>query len=258
MGKIIAIANQKGGVGKTTTAINLAASLAVLEKKVLIIDADPQANTTSGLNFSPDNDEKRTLYEVMIGTIDVRDTLIQTEIANLHMIPSHINLVGAEIEMLEDESRESVLKNALDRIKNEYDYIVIDCSPSLGLITVNCLTAADSVIIPVQPEFFALEGLGKLLQTIRLVQGKPNPSLTIEGFVVTMFDGRTKVHNQVLGELREHFGTMVFNTIIQRNIRLSEAPSHGKPIILYDVICNGTTNYLNLAKEVLERNEAGK
>ena len=258
MGKIISIANQKGGVGKTTTAINLAASLAVLEKKVLIIDADPQANTTSGLNFSPDNDEKRTLYEVMIGTIDVRDTLIQTEIANLHMIPSHINLVGAEIEMLEDESRESVLKNALDRIKNEYDYIVIDCSPSLGLITVNCLTAADSVIIPVQPEFFALEGLGKLLQTIRLVQGKPNPSLTIEGFVVTMFDGRTKVHNQVLGELREHFGTMVFNTIIQRNIRLSEAPSHGKPIILYDVICNGTTNYLNLAKEVLERNESGK
>jgi chromosome partitioning protein len=258
MGKIIAIANQKGGVGKTTTAINLAASLAVLEKKVLIIDADPQANTTSGLNFSPDNDEKRTLYEVMIGTIDVRDTLIQTEIANLHMIPSHINLVGAEIEMLEDESRESVLKNALDRIKNEYDYIIIDCSPSLGLITVNCLTAADSVIIPVQPEFFALEGLGKLLQTIRLVQGKPNPSLTIEGFVVTMFDGRTKVHNQVLGELREHFGTMVFNTIIQRNIRLSEAPSHGKPIILYDVICNGTTNYLNLAKEVLERNESGK
>ena len=258
MGKIIAIANQKGGVGKTTTAINLAASLAVLEKKVLIIDADPQANTTSGLNFSPDNDEKRTLYEVMIGTIDVRDTLIQTEIANLHMIPSHINLVGAEIEMLEDESRESVLKNALDRIKNEYDYIIIDCSPSLGLITVNCLTAADSVIIPVQPEFFALEGLGKLLQTIRLVQGKPNPSLTIEGFVVTMFDGRTKVHNQVLGELREHFGTMVFDTIIQRNIRLSEAPSHGKPIILYDVICNGTTNYLNLAKEVLERNESGK
>ncbi len=257
MGKIIAIANQKGGVGKTTTAINLAASLAVLEKKVLIIDADPQANTTSGLNFSPDNDEKRTLYEVMIGTIDVRDTLIQTEIANLHMIPSHINLVGAEIEMLEDESRESVLKNALDKIKSDYDYIVIDCSPSLGLITVNCLTAADSVIIPVQPEFFALEGLGKLLQTIRLVQGKPNPSLTIEGFVVTMFDGRTKVHNQVLGELREHFGTMVFNTIIQRNIRLSEAPSHGKPIILYDVICNGTTNYLNLAKEVLERNESG-
>ena len=254
MGKVIAIANQKGGVGKTTTAINLAASLAVLEKKVLIIDADPQANTTSGLNFSPDNDQKRTLYEVMIGTIDIRDTLIQTEIANLHMIPSHINLVGAEIEMLGDENRESVLKDALAPLKNEYDYVIIDCSPSLGLITVNSLTAADSIIIPVQPEFFALEGLGKLLQTIRLVQGKPNPDLTIEGFLVTMFDGRTKVHNQVLGELREHFGDMVFNTIIQRNIRLSEAPSHGKPIILYDVICNGTTNYLNLAKEVLEKN----
>ena len=254
MGKVIAIANQKGGVGKTTTAINLAASLAVLEKKVLVIDADPQANTTSGLNFSPDNDQKRTLYEVMIGKIDVRDTLIQTEIANLHMIPSHINLVGAEIEMLEDDNRESVLKRALSPLKEEYDYIIIDCSPSLGLITVNSLTAADSIIIPVQPEFFALEGLGKLLQTIRLVQGGPNPDLTIEGFVVTMFDGRTKVHNQVLGELRDHFGEMVFKTIIQRNIRLSEAPSHGKPIILYDVICNGTTNYLNLAKEVLEKN----
>lgn len=254
MGKVIAIANQKGGVGKTTTAINLAASLAVLEKKVLIIDADPQANTTSGLNFSPDNDQKRTLYEVMIGAIDIRDTLIQTEIANLHMIPSHINLVGAEIEMLSDTRRESVLKNALAQIKDNYDYIVIDCSPSLGLITVNSLTAADSVMIPVQPEFFALEGLGKLLQTIRLVQGDPNPDLCIEGFVVTMFDGRTKVHNQVLEQLREHFGDMVFRTIIQRNIRLSEAPSHGKPIILYDVICNGTTNYLNLAKEVLERN----
>ena len=254
MGKVIAIANQKGGVGKTTTAINLAASLAVLEKKVLIIDADPQANTTSGLNFSPDNDQKRTLYEVMIGAIDIRDTLIQTEIGNLHMIPSHINLVGAEIEMLGNDNRESVLKDALAPIRDEYDYVIIDCSPSLGLITVNSLTAADSIIIPVQPEFFALEGLGKLLQTIRLVQERPNPDLTIEGFLVTMFDGRTKVHNQVLCELREHFKDMVFNTIIQRNIRLSEAPSHGKPIILYDVICNGTTNYLNLAKEVLEKN----
>ncbi len=254
MGKVIAIANQQGGVGKTTTAINLAASLAVLEKKVLIIDADPQANTTSGLNFSPDNDQKRTLYEVLIGTIDIRDTLIQTEIGNLHMIPSHINLVGAEIEMLNDENRESALKNALAPIRDDYDFIVIDCSPSLGLITVNSLTAADSIIIPVQPEFFALEGLGKLLQTIRLVQGRPNPSLTIEGFLVTMFDGRTKVHNQVLGALRGHFGDLVFNTIIQRNIRLSEAPSHGKPIILYDVICNGTTNYLSLAKEVLDKN----
>ena len=254
MGKVIAIANQKGGVGKTTTAINLAASLAVLEKKVLIIDADPQANTTSGLNFSPEDDQKRTLYEVMIGKLDITDALIQTEIANLHMVPSHINLVGAEFELVDSPNRESALKDALAPIRNNYDYIVIDCSPSLGLITINSLTAADSVMIPVQPEFFALEGLGKLLNTIRLVQAGPNKDLTIEGFVVTMFDGRTKVHNQVLGDLREHFGDMVFNTIIQRNIRLSEAPSHGKPIILYDVICNGTTNYLNLAKEILEKN----
>ena len=254
MGKVIAIANQKGGVGKTTTAINLAASLAVLEKKVLIIDADPQANTTSGLNFSPDNDQERTLYEVMVDQIDIRNTLIQTEIANLHMIPSHINLVGAEIQLVDAADRESRIKNALAAIKDNYDYIIIDCSPSLGLITVSSLAAADSVMIPVQPEFFALEGLGKLLQTIRLVQNGINPDLNIEGFVVTMFDGRTKVHNQVLGELREHFGDMVFRSIIQRNIRLSEAPSHGKPIILYDVICNGTTNYLNLAQEVLEKN----
>ena len=255
MGKVIAIANQKGGVGKTTTAINLAASLAVLEKKVLIIDADPQANTTSGLNFSPDNDEKRTLYEIMIGKISAADALIQTELQNLHMIPSHINLVGAEIELLDAENRESVLARALEPLRGDYDYILIDCSPSLGLITVNCLTAADSVMIPVQPEFFALEGLGKLLQTIRLVQGGLNPSLTIEGFVVTMFDGRTRIHSQVVMELREHFKDMVFKTIIQRSIRLSEAPSHGKPIILYDVMNNGTTNYLNLAKEVIEKNE---
>ena len=254
MGKVIAIANQKGGVGKTTTAINLAASLAVLERKVLIIDADPQANTTSGLNFSPDNDEERTLYEVMIGRIAAEDALIQTEIPGLHMIPSHINLVGAEIEMLDLENRESVLKNALAPIRDNYDFIIIDCSPSLGLITVNTLTAADSVIIPVQPEFFALEGLGKLLQTIRLVQNGVNPALTIEGFVVTMFDGRTRVHTQVVGELRDHFKDMVFKTIIQRNIRLSEAPSHGKPIILYDIMSNGSSNYLSLAKEVLEHN----
>ena len=255
MGKVIAIANQKGGVGKTTTAINLAASLAVLEKKVLIIDADPQANTTSGLNFSPDDNQKRTLYEVLIGELDVRDALIQTEISNLQMIPSHINLVGAEVEMLEMPERESALKKALAPIRGNYDYIIIDCSPSLGLVTINSLTAADSVLIPVQPEFFALEGLGKLLQTLRLVQEGPNKDLSIEGFVVTMFDGRTKVHSQVLSELKEHFSDMVFDTIIQRNIRLSEAPSHGKPVILYDVICNGTTNYLNLAKEVLDRNK---
>ena len=254
MGKVIAIANQKGGVGKTTTAINLAASLAVLEKKVLIIDADPQANTTSGLNFSPDNDEERTLYEVMIGRIDITDSLIQTEVDNLQMVPSHINLVGVEIELLDIPERESALKKALAPIRGDYDYIIIDCSPSLGLVTVNALTAADTVIIPVQPEFFALEGLGKLLQTIRLVQGGVNPSLTIEGFVVTMFDGRTKVHTQILQELRDHFKELVFKTIIQRNIRLSEAPSHGKPILLYDIMCNGSSNYLNLAREVLEHN----
>ena len=254
MGKIIAIANQKGGVGKTTTAINLAASLAVLEKKVLIIDADPQANTTSGLNFSPDNAENRTLYEVLIGSLDVRDSLIQTEVERLHMIPSHINLVGAEIELLEVPDRESVMKNALAPIRDDYDYIIIDCAPSLGLITINSLTAADSVIIPVQPEFFALEGLGKLLQTVRIVQSGVNPSLQIEGFVVTMFDGRTRVHTQVLAELRDHFKDLVFNTVIQRNIRLSEAPSHGKPIILYDIMCNGSNNYLNLAREVMEHN----
>ena len=255
MGKVIAISNQKGGVGKTTTAINLAASLAVLEKKVLIIDADPQANTTSGLNFSPDSDQKRTLYEVMIGRIGIEDALIQTEIANLHMVPSHINLVGFEMEMYEEEGKETALKRALDTVKDNYDYIIIDCSPSLGLITVNSLAASDSVVLPVQPEFFALEGLGKLLQTISLLHRGINPDLTIEGFLITMFDGRTRVHTQVANELRDHFKEMVFSTVIQRNIRLSEAPSHGKPIILYDVISNGTTNYLNFAKEIVERNK---
>ena len=254
MAKVIAIANQKGGVGKTTTAINLSASLAVLEKKVLIIDADPQANTTSGLNFSPGSKDKRTLYEVLIGEIGISDALIQTEIHNLHMIPSHINLVGAELELADVDDKETVLKRALDPLRNEYDYIIIDCSPALGLITINTPAAADSVIIPVQPEFFALEGLGKLLQTIMIVQRSINTSLTIEGFVVTMFDGRTRVHTQVVRELRERFKDMVFETIIQRNIRLSEAPGYGKPIILYDVMSNGTSNYLSLAKEILERN----
>ena len=254
MGKIIAIANQKGGVGKTTTAINLAASLAVLEKKVLIIDADPQANTTSGLNFDQENKDHRTLYEILIGKIQASDALVQTELPQLHLIPSHINLVGAEIELLEVKERESVLKNALASIRDNYDFIIIDCSPSLGLITVNCLTAADSVIIPVQPEFFALEGLAKLIQTIRIVQNGINSKLTIEGFVVTMYDGRTKIHNQVVDQLRDHFKDLVFKTVIQRSIRLSEAPSYGKPIILYDVMNNGTSNYMNLAKEVLDKN----
>ena len=190
----------------------------------------------------------------MIGEIGVEDALIQTEIENLHMIPSHINLVGAEVELINTSDRETILSRALAPIRDKYDYIFIDCAPSLGLITVNTLAAADSVLIPVQPEFFALEGLGKLLQTIRLVQDGVNPGLSIEGFIVTMFDGRTKVHSQVLAELRDHFKEMVFDTVIQRNIRLSEAPSHGKPIILYDIMCNGSTNYLNLAKEILERN----
>lgn len=255
MGKIIAVANQKGGVGKTTTAINLAASLAVLEKKVLIIDADPQANTTSGLNFPPDSKERRSIYEVMIGERAVDECLVQTEIAGLNLVPATIDLVGAEIELIGIDRREYRIKDALEKVRSDYDFIIIDCAPSLGLVTINCLTAADSVIIPVQPEYFALEGLGKLIKTIRLVQKDANQSLTIEGFLVTMYDGRTKSHNQVLEELRDHFKEMVFNTIIQRNIRLSEAPSHGKPVILYDVICNGTTNYLNLAKEVLERNK---
>ena len=191
----------------------------------------------------------------MIGQIDVRDALVQTEIPDLRLIPSHINLVGVEIELLEEENRESILKEALAPVRDDYEYIIIDCCPSLGLITINALAAADSVMIPVQPEFFALEGLGKLLQTIRLVENGVNPDLTIEGFVVTMFDGRTKVHTQVVNELKEHFKDMVFKTIIQRSIRLSEAPSHGKPIILYDVVSNGTSNYMNLAREVLEKNE---
>ena len=255
MGKIIAIANQKGGVGKTTTAINLAASLAILEKKVLIIDADTQANTTSGLNYDPESVEGKTLYEVMIGQVSAADTVVPTEMENLKLIPSHINLVGAEIEIIDLPGRDHILRKALEPIRNDYDYIIIDCAPSLGLITVGCLTAADSVIIPVQPEFFALEGIGKLLQTIRLVQNGSNPGLNVEGFVITMFDGRTKVHAQVVSQLREYFKSMVFNTIIQRNIRLSEAPSYGKPIVLYDVASTGTMNYLNLAKEVLEHNQ---
>ena len=255
MGKIIAIANQKGGVGKTTTAINLAASLAILEKKVLIIDADTQANTTSGLNYNPSDVEGKTLYEIMIGQVEASRTILPTEMENLKLIPSHINLVGAEIEIIDLPGRDHILRKALEPIRNDYDYIIIDCAPSLGLITVGCLTAADSVIIPVQPEFFALEGIGKLLPTIRLVQNGSNPSLNVEGFVITMFDGRTKVHAQVVAQLRDYFKSMVFNTIIQRNIRLSEAPSYGKPIVLYDVASTGTMNYLNLAKEVLEHNK---
>lgn len=255
MGKVIAVANQKGGVGKTTTAINLAASFAVLEKRVLLIDADPQANSTSGLDFDPDSKEEKTIYEVLIGSLSLKDIVLETAIRNLHLAPSHINLVGAEVEMLKMDEREMVLHKAIESIADMYDYIIIDCSPSLGLITINSLTAANSVIIPVQCEFFALEGLGKLLNTLKIVQARLNPELEIEGFLLTMFDARLKSANQVVADVRHHFGEMVFDTVIARNVRLSEAPSHGKPVILYDAMSSGSSNYLALAKEILLKNK---
>lgn len=253
MGKIISLANQKGGVGKTTTAINLAASLAVLEQKVLIIDADPQANSTSGLGFDVRNVQS-SIYECIIDEVDAQKVILKTAIANLDIIPSHIDLVGAEIEMLNLPNREKVLKNALEPIKDEYDFIFIDCSPSLGLITVNALTASDSIIIPVQCEYFALEGLGKLLNTIKIIQNRLNTDLAIEGFLLTMFDGRLNLSNQVYEEVKHHFQEMVFDTVIQRNVKLSEAPSYGKPAILYDASSKGAINYMNLARELLQRN----
>jgi len=253
MGKIIAIANQKGGVGKTTTAINLSASFGVLEFKTLLVDADPQANATSGLGIDPESVNHGT-YEALLGEGNVRDSILSTSTPHLDILPAHIDLVGAEIELISAESRENRLAKALQPIIQDYDFIIIDCSPSLGLITVNALTAADSVLIPVQCEYFALEGLGKLLNTIKIVQESLNPSLDIEGILLTMYDTRLRLANQVVDEVRTHFQDLVLNTIIHRNTRLGEAPSFGESIIMHDASSKGSLNYLNLAREILQRN----
>lgn len=252
MGKIVALANQKGGVGKTTTSINLAASLAVLEKRVLLVDADPQANSSSGLGFEPG---ALNTYTALIGEADITQAILRSaELPNLCVLPSNINLVGAETELAQMENGQFRMKQMLDTVRNDYDYVIIDCSPSLGMLTLNALIAADSVIIPVQCEYFALEGLGKLLNTIKMVKAGLNPSLEIEGFLLTMYDSRLRLANQVVGEVKNHFGHLVFQTIIQRNTRLSESPSYGKPAITYDASSTGSVNYLNLAREFLERN----
>lgn len=257
MARIIGVANQKGGVGKTTTAINLAASFGVLEFKTLLVDADPQANSTTGVGFDLHN-ITHSLYDCMVNQTPIREVILKTETPNLDIAPSHIDLVGAEIEMINYPNREGVLKGILEPIQDEYDFIVIDCSPSLGLITVNALTAAHAVLVPVQTEFFALEGLGKLLNTIKIVQNRLNQSLQIEGILMTMYDGRLRLCNQVVNEVRRHFDEIVFNTIIHRNTRISEAPSVGKPVILYDATSKGAVNYLNLAKEILQKNNMTK
>ncbi len=254
MGKIIALANQKGGVGKTTTTINLGASLAALDKKVLIVDADPQANASSGLGVDIRTLEN-SVYECFVNKVDPKLAIVGTEIDSLFIMPSHIDLVGAEIEMLNFENREKVFKEVLDTIKDEYDYILIDCSPSLGLITVNALTAADSVIIPVQCEYFALEGISKLLNTIKIIKSKLNPELEIEGFLLTMYDSRLRLANQIYEEVQKHFNDLVFSTVIQRNIKLGEAPSYGQPVILYDPDSKGAHNYMQLAEELIAKNQ---
>ena len=253
MAKIIALANQKGGVGKTTTSMNLAASLATLEKKVLLIDADPQANASSGVGVDVAEIDV-SFYNCLIDHVDVRAAIYTTDIDGLEVIPSHIDLVGAEVEMLQQPNREKVVKNMLKDIRNEYDYILIDCSPSLGLITVNALTAADSVIIPVQCEYFALEGLSKLLNTVRIIKSRLNPALEIEGFLLTMYDRRLRLANQVYDEVKRHFQELVFKTVIQRNVKLGEAPGHGKPVILYDADSTGARDYLALANELIQKN----
>ena len=254
MSKIISLANQKGGVGKTTTSINLAAALAKQGERVLLIDADPQANTSSGLGIEI-RELDSTIYECLVNGIDPHQAIVATSMKNLSVIPSHIDLVGAEIEMLNMEHREQLLKNIIAKVRDEYDYILIDCSPSLGLITVNALTASDSVIIPVQCEFFALEGIAKLLNTIKIIKSKLNPALKIEGFLLTMFDNRLRLSNQVYEEVKRHFGNLVFNTVIARNVRLSEAPSHGVSVLEYDPSSKGAKNYMALAKELIARNK---
>jgi chromosome partitioning protein len=253
MGKIISIANQKGGVGKTTTAINLAASLAVLEFKTLLVDADPQANATSGVGFDPKN-VKASIYECIINEAEPKDIILETTTPNLFLLPAHIDLVGAEIEIINMPNREQMMRAALQKIKDDYQFIIIDCSPSLGLVTINSLTASDSVIIPVQCEYFALEGLGKLLNTIKIVQSRLNQDLEIEGILLTMYDIRLRLSNQVVEEVKTHFQQMVFDTIIQRNTKLGEAPSFGETIIMHDATSKGAINYLNLAREIIQKN----
>jgi chromosome partitioning protein len=257
MGKVITIANQKGGVGKTTTAINLCASFAVLEHKTLLVDADPQSNSTSGVGFDPKN-IKTSLYECIIDDVDPKDVILATSTPYLDLLPSHIDLVGAEIEMINLPNREKMMRRTINKIRENYEFIIIDCSPSLGLVTVNALAAADSVIIPVQCEYFALEGLGKLLNTIKIVQTRLNPELDIEGILLTMYDSRLRLSNQVVDEVKTHFQQMVFNTLINRNTKLGEAPSFGETIIMHDATSMGAINYLNLAREILQNNDLTK